>query len=68
MTRKDYKAIALAIAKVGAESHEHAVVCAEVGAQLMGVFAEDNPRFDRDTFRDFYMNALWEAQAIKRNR
>lgn len=48
MSRKDYVAIADAIAN--ANRGEHTVTREEVACRIASVFAADNPRFDRGRF------------------
>jgi hypothetical protein len=54
MTRKDYEAIAERIAQ-NAEKYQYdrgADIVAEIAEDLAEIFADENPRFDRDRFID----------------
>ena len=64
MTRKDYKALATALAEVGAKSDKHGEVIAEAMVELAKVLTEDNPRFNRDTFYRFYMAQMEEFRSL----
>lgn len=64
MTRKDYKALATALAKVGAKSDKHGEVIAEAMVELAKVLNQDNPRFNRDTFYRFYMAQMEEFRSL----
>jgi hypothetical protein len=64
MTRKDYKLLAEALARVGARSDKHGEIIAEGVVELAKVLAEDNPRFDRDTFYRFYMARMYEFRSL----
>lgn len=64
MTRKDYKALATALAKVGAKNNSHGRIIAEAMVELAKVMTEDNPRFDRDTFYSFYRTQMYEFQSL----
>jgi hypothetical protein len=66
MTRKDYERIAEVLASVGSKGDIAAHTCAEVGARLIEYFESENPRFDRQRFRDAYMTTLWEMGRIRR--
>lgn len=53
MTRKDYVAIAGAIAlakTTNPQSKGHQIAVADVAVLIAGVMANDNPRFDRARF------------------
>lgn len=64
MTRKDYKALATALAKVGAKSDSHGQIIAEAMVEMAKAMSEDNPRFDRDTFYRFYMGQMHEFRSL----
>jgi len=64
VTRKDYKALATALARVGARSDQHGQAIAEGVAEIAKVLTEDNPRFDRDTFYRFYMAKMHEFRSL----
>ena len=64
MTKKDYKMIALALAKVGAKSQKHGEVVADSVANLAGVFLQDNPRFDKEKFYEFYRMNMYEIRSL----
>ena len=64
MTRKDYQALATALAKVGAKSDQHGQIVAEAVAEVAKILTEDNPRFNRDTFYRFYMAEMHEFRSL----
>jgi hypothetical protein len=66
MTRKDYKALAEILGKVGGQSQQHGEIVAEAVARLSEYFQADNPRFDPKRFRDEYMMTLWAKQSVVR--
>ena len=66
MTRNDRKAIAMAtaLAKVGAKSDKHGEIIAEAMVELGKVFADNNPRFNRDAFYRYYMAHMEEFRSL----
>lgn len=64
MTRKDYQALATALARVGAKSDKHGEIIAEAVVEVAKVLAEDNPRFNRDTFYTFYRMTMYETRSL----
>ncbi len=64
MTRKDYKALATALAKVGAKSDKHGEIIADAMVEVAKVLSQDSPRFDRNTFFRFYMAQMEEFRSL----
>ena len=68
MTKKDYELIAGILAKAYAVHGGWSMSANEVIGQIHAEFdrklAEDNPRFNEDTFKDFILKATRELKEI----
>jgi len=66
MTLKESRRIALALAKIGAKSQNHAEIIAEAMAKIGMTIQQENSRFNKDDFYRFYMAKLHEFRSLAR--